>query len=158
VELIGIEIKVGDQKRFIGKVGIAPKSAHDNIAGRMIFYREARFADTYIPEMNSISVDVAAVDKAAELGAVYFVSYHTDKSAFSVVPIGELQNAPAVDLGERLQYRLRKNRWAHYESDKIRMGFTKNVILAEAVRRLPKTGEELRNEGKQKSLFDLGMK
>jgi len=157
MQLIGIQIKVGDVEKFIGKVGIAPKGAPKEIAGHAIFYREARFDDAFSHGTNSIGFDVAATDKAAELGAVYVVSYHVDKRAMSVASIGDLTGAAMVDLGERLQYRLALGKWATYDGRKIRMGYTKNVVDVEPQRKLPQSGEELRAAGLQRSLFDIGM-
>lgn len=136
-QLTGITINVGKIQKFVGKVGIATGAATPYpLLGVAIFYRVAPYVDAYSYETDAIGADVVAVEyAAAELGAVVMVNYCPDVDWLIAARMHELRAAPIVDLGERAQYRLNRNKWRRFPTyGRINLGYTRVIVNVDDLR------------------------
>lgn len=131
MKLTGFQIKVGDESRFIGKVGVCPMTytALPELHGHLIFYRETPRADAVSYATNALGYDRAVLDRAMQMQVVAFVNWCKDTRELLVVTTETVRkHAFVVDLGEHPQYRipLRHVR-VLLEMPTIDMGWTTHV-------------------------------
>lgn len=129
---VGINIRVGNGVKFVGKVAEMPRffPQRPEIAGKRIFYREADWADLYSTALDAVSVDSNAWLAAIELGAEWMVIRVTDKQRLILIHRDELnQHAFEFDLGERPQRRIPLKRLlvARDWMDKLPIPYTNDV-------------------------------
>lgn len=135
--LTGITIAVGDEKKFVGKVGRVPSNdAVPEWTGRLALYREVPYSQVYSYVTGSIGVDQAAWEKAVELGAEGMIVFCPDTGVLYVASSSIMDISGVVDLGEYPQVRVPLSKIEAVEgvSRGLPFGWTRNVVHVEAVK------------------------
>lgn len=133
MNLIGLEIMVGNKKKFVGKCGIVPYCREvPDLKNHYVLYREVKYEDVFSHASSSIGVDAAAWSKALELGVEGMVIFCTDNHQLILCSKEKMKQFGFVlDLGERPQLRMGLSRVKIFlNAIKIKMGYTTNCIIA----------------------------
>jgi hypothetical protein len=157
MNLLALNIRVGQTTKHVGKVGVAPDGSHDAFCGKRILYKEVSSEDLFCRSTHTYSIDRYAMDYAVSLGAEYLVMWVTDSKVLLFIESSKVRDGHVVDLGERPQYRFHPT-WCHISNGAsakrpLPMGWTKNEVnVDDAFGRL--RGSELFEKKEAYSLFD----